>query len=168
MSLDFLRDLLLKIQKRAQIFARRKMTVSSRVRTGPRSPLFTKMRKLRNFHFFESWSENGWKSRLFDFWTPKATFRAQARGCACSQCFLDAFFGSRELKCNFCVQKSLFSTFPTFASQSHFLAKKWVLSGKVTFELPGLEKGQIFYWFLKGWEPSARTAISDGEKLIFT
>ena len=37
----------------------------------------------------------------------------------------------------------------------------------MTFELPGLEKGPISYWFLKGWEPSARTATFDDEKTTF-
>ena len=91
MFLDFLRNPFPEMQKRVPISDRRRMTVSSRVRTGPRLPLFAKNAKLRKFHFFEFWSENEQKSYFFDFRAPKATFRAQARGCACSQCFLDAF-----------------------------------------------------------------------------
>ena len=37
----------------------------------------------------------------------------------------------------------------------------------MTFELPGLEKGPIFHLFLKGWEPSARTATFDDEETTF-
>ena len=59
-----------------------------------------------------------------DFRVPKATCRAKARRCACSQRFLDVFCGPRERKCNFCVQKSLFDTFSTSAPKSHFLAEK--------------------------------------------
>ena len=104
------------------------------------------------------------KVTFFDFRVPKATCRAEARRCACSQRFLDVFYGPRELKCDFCAQKSLLRTFSTSAPKSHFLTKKWLLSEKVTFELPGLENGSIFRLFLKGWEPSARMATFDDEK----
>ena len=48
------------------------------------------------------------KVTFFDFRVPKATCRAEARGCASRQWFLDVFFDPRELKCDFCAQKSLF------------------------------------------------------------
>ena len=58
-------------------------------------------------------------------------------------------------------------TFPTLAPKSDFLPKKLLLSEKVTFELPGLENGSIVHLFLKGWEPSARTATFDDEGTTF-
>ena len=63
--------------------------------------------------------------------------------------------------------KVTFRNFSTLAPKSHFLAKKSLLSEKVTFELPGLEKGPNSHWFLKGWEPSARTATFDDGKTTF-
>ena len=56
--------------------------------------------------------------------------------------------------------------FPDFCAPKSLFGGKVIFSGKVTFELPGLGKVPISYWFLKGWEPSARTTISDGEKWI--
>ena len=64
------------------------------------------------------------KVTFSDFLVPKATCRAKARRCACSQRFLDVFCGPRERKCHFCVQTSLFDTFSTLAPKSHFLAEK--------------------------------------------
>ena len=107
------------------------------------------------------------KVTFFDFRVPKATCRAEARGCASRQWFLDVSFDPRELKCDFCAQKSLFLTFSTLAPKSHFWAEEWLLGGKVTFELPGLENGSIFRWFLKAWEPSARTVTFDDEETTF-
>ena len=106
------------------------------------------------------------KVTFFDFRVPKATCRAEARRCACSQRFLDVFYGPRELKCDFCAQKYLLHTFSTLASKGQF-DEKVTFEGKVTFELPGLEKGQLPDLFLKGWEPSARTVTSDDEKITF-
>ena len=63
--------------------------------------------------------------------------------------------------------KVTFSHFFDFGAQKSLFGEKSLLSEKVTFELPGLEKGPNSHWFLKGWEPSARTATFDDEKTTF-
>ena len=54
------------------------------------------------------------------FQVPKATCPAEARGCASRQWFLNVFFDPRELKCDFCAQRSLFLTFSTLAPKVTF------------------------------------------------
>ena len=65
------------------------------------------------------------------------------------------------------VLDSVFLTFSILARKSNFWAENWFWSDKVTFEFPGLENGSIFHWFLKAWEPSARTVTFDDEETIF-
>ena len=63
-----------KVQKRVPTFARLRMTVATRSRSVTTRPLFAKVRKVRNFHFFYFWSENERKNNFFRFWSSKSDF----------------------------------------------------------------------------------------------
>ena len=112
-----------KVQKRVPTFARLRMTVSNASGSVATRPLFAKVRKVRNSHSLTFGSKMNGEVTFSIFGAPKATFRAQARQCACSQWFLDGVYGPGELKCNFFAQKSLSALFNPYAQKPLFAKK---------------------------------------------